>query len=74
MKELSYNQKNAVMRVLLDIIYADERIDYRETAYYNKLAEELDLPEEAKENVMKNTTVRRNLAIVKADHHSRFCY
>ncbi len=27
MKELSYNQKNAVMRVLLDIIYADERID-----------------------------------------------
>lgn len=57
MKELSYNQKNAVMRVLLDIIYADERIDYRETAYYNKLAEELDLPEEAKENVMKKSSL-----------------
>ena len=41
---LNYNQKIAVMRVLLDIIHADSRIDLRETSFFNKLLNELDLP------------------------------
>lgn len=46
MKDLSYQQKIATMRILLDIIHADGRIDARETFFFNKLKEEFDMKDE----------------------------
>lgn len=48
---LNYNQKIAVMRVLLDIIHADGRIDIRETAFFNQLLDELTLPYDTKDEI-----------------------
>ena len=45
MKTFNYQQTVAVMRILLDIINADGRIDSREVFYYNKLKETFDVPE-----------------------------
>lgn len=46
MKELSYQQKIALMRILLDIIHADGKIDARETFFFNKMKDELNLIDE----------------------------
>ena len=37
MKEFTYQEKIAMMRILLDIIHADGRIDARETFFFNQL-------------------------------------
>ena len=37
-----------MMRILLDIINADGRIDVRETALFNKLSKDFELGEDAK--------------------------
>ena len=47
MINLNFQQKIAVLRILLDIINADGRIDEREIFYFNKIAKVLDVPEEA---------------------------
>ena len=52
MDVLNYQQKIAVLRVLLDIIHADGRIDVRETAYFDKLLNELDLPSDSKDQIL----------------------
>lgn len=44
--EFNYSQKIAVMRVLLDIIFADSKVDYRETALFHKLQNELGLSDD----------------------------
>ena len=49
MEILNYDQKIAVMRVLLDIIHADGRVDIRETNFFYKLLDELDLPKTSKD-------------------------
>ena len=54
---LNFEQKIAVMRVLLDIIYADGRIDYRETAYFDNLLKELELPKESKEQIQRKSSL-----------------
>ena len=46
MVEFTYQQKIALMRILLDIIHADGRIDARETFFFNKLKEELELTDD----------------------------
>lgn len=46
MEILSYQQRIAILRILLDIINADGRIDEREVFFFNKVASELDLKEE----------------------------
>ena len=51
MKELSYEQKISVMRILLDLVLADGRIDERETMYFKKIAEKLDLEQSARKDV-----------------------
>lgn len=43
MVEFTYQQKIAIMRILLDIIHADGIIDARETFYFNQLKTELGL-------------------------------
>lgn len=40
-----------MMRILLDIINADGRIDVRETALFNKLAKDFELSEESRTDV-----------------------
>ena len=54
---LNFNQKIAVMRVLLDIIYADGRIDYRETLLFDDLLSKLDLPSESKEQIQRKSSL-----------------
>jgi len=54
---LNFNQKIAVMRVLLDIIYADGRIDYRETLLFDDLLTKLGLPTESKEQIQRKSSL-----------------
>lgn len=54
---LNYNQKIAVMRVLLDIIHADGRIDIRETAFFDQLLDELTLPYDAKVEISRKSSL-----------------
>ena len=51
MKELTYNERIAVMRILWDIILADKKIDSREHLLFGEIAESLDLGELAKQEV-----------------------
>jgi uncharacterized tellurite resistance protein B-like protein len=51
MKELKYNERIAVMRILLDIIMADNRIDGREKQLFEETGKELGLDESAKQGV-----------------------
>ena len=51
MEEFNYQQKISMMRILLDIINADGRIDVRETALFNKLAEDFELEDESRTDV-----------------------
>lgn len=46
MVEYTYQQKIAIMRILLDIIHADGKIDARETFFFDKLKDEFQLAEE----------------------------
>lgn len=41
--EYTYNQKMAIVRLLMDIISIDGKIDARETFYFEKVKEELGL-------------------------------
>ena len=54
---LNYNQKIAVMRVLLDIIHADGRVDVRETNFFYKLLDELDLPKTSKDEISRKSSL-----------------
>ena len=54
---LNYNQKIAVMRVLLDIIHADGHIDVRETSFFNKLLDELALPYDTKDKISRKSSL-----------------
>ena len=54
---LNNDQKIAVMRVLLDIIYADGRVDIRETAYYSDLLKELHLSAEFEELIQRKSSL-----------------
>lgn len=51
MVEYTYQQKIAIMRILLDIIHADGIIDARETFFFEKLKDEFQLAEEDHEVV-----------------------
>lgn len=54
MEEYSYQQKIAMMRILLDIIHADGYIDARELHFFNELKEIFSL-EDADHDVVKET-------------------
>ena len=41
--EYTFQQKIAIMRILLDIIHADGAIDARETFFFNKLKEKFEI-------------------------------
>lgn len=63
MEDFDYQQKISIMRILLDIINADGRIDVRETALFNKLAADFALDESAREDVDKKLSILALLEI-----------
>ena len=62
MEVFTYQQKIAMMRILLDIIHADGRIDAREMFYFGQLKEEFQLPEESHKDVEEKNSL---LALVQ---------
>ena len=54
---LNNDQKIAIMRVLLDIIYADGRTDIRGTAYYSDILNELHLSAEYEELIQRKSSL-----------------
>ena len=63
--EYKYNQKMAIVRLLLDIIGIDEKIDERETLYFEKVKKELSLSPEDHFKV-KNFSTLLSLSILKS--------
>lgn len=63
MEEFNYQQKISMMRILLDIINADGRIDVRETALFNKLSKDFELDKESKSDVDKKLSILALLEI-----------
>lgn len=51
MKELEYEQKIAVMRILLDVVLADNKIDERENEFYERICEHIYLDESSHDDV-----------------------
>ncbi|WP_455519621.1 hypothetical protein [Porphyromonas sp.] len=57
MKPFNYQQRVAVLRILQDVIYADGRIDIRETELFEKLKQELCITEQIQEDVQSRSTL-----------------
>lgn len=55
--DFNYNQKIAVMRVLLDIIFADSKVDYRETNLFRELQNELGLSDEDVKSLSEKSAI-----------------
>ena len=63
MVEYSYQQKIAILRILLDIIHADGIIDARETFFFNQLKDQFGLADEDHENVKRKNSLLALLQI-----------
>lgn len=57
MKDLNYEQKTAVLRILMDIVIADFRIDEREQRFFEWICRELDLDESVRLDVEKKNSL-----------------
>lgn len=57
MIEFSYQQKIALMRILLDIIHADGIIDAREIFFFDKLKKEFDLTDDDHDTVKEKNSL-----------------
>lgn len=57
MKELTYNERIAIMRILKDIILADNRIDDRERLLFSDIAKVLNIDETARQDVEKQNSL-----------------
>ncbi len=62
--EYTYNQKMAIVRLLLDIINVDGKIDGRETFYFEKVKNELDLSPQDHFRISNYSTLQ-SLSIIK---------
>lgn len=65
--DFTYQQKIAMMRILLDIINADGVVDVRETYYFNQLMEEFEMSEDDRAIVDKKNSL---LALVQLNDMS----
>lgn len=74
MKSFTYQQKIAIMRILLDIIHADGRIDSREVYYYNKLKDEFSLTDEAHSDVEKKNSLMALAQIKEFDEEQKVLF
>lgn len=68
MKKLNYEQKIAVLRILMDIAMADYRIDEREQQFFDWNCQELDLGESARVDMEKKNSL---LALMDVKNFSR---
>ena len=66
--DFTYQQKIAMMRILLDIINADGIVDVRETYYFNQLMEEFEMSEDDRAIVDKKNSL---LALVQLNDMSK---
>ena len=57
MKIFTYAQKVSMMRILMDLVLADGRIDERETAYFDRIAGLLGLDNNARKDVDKKNSL-----------------
>ena len=71
MERLNFQQKIAVMRILLDIINADGRIDERETFYFNKVAKLLGINEDHRSEVNGSNSLLCLLEIANFDERQK---
>lgn len=63
MVEYSYQQKLAIMRILLDIIHADGIIDAREKFFFDQLKDQFELTDEDHEAVRQKNSLLALLQI-----------
>jgi len=71
--EFTYQQKIAIMRILLDIIHADGIIDARETFFFEQLRKEFNLPIKAhKEVKAKNSLIALSQIKLLSDEQKRY--
>lgn len=71
MVEYSYQQKLAIMRILLDIIHADGIIDAREKYFFDQLKEQFELTEEDHEAVKQKNSLLALLQIRDFDEDQK---
>ena len=62
MQQFNYQQKIAMMRILLDVIHADGKIDARDMFYFNELKKELEVPDDSQKDVEEKNSL---LALVQ---------
>ena len=55
--EYTFQQKIAIMRILLDIIHADGIIDVRETFFFDKLKEKFELQDDDHELIKSKNSL-----------------
>ena len=63
MEELTYRERIAVMRILLDIVWADHRLDSREKALFDDIAAQLGLDHSARKDVEEQNSLLALLEI-----------
>ncbi|MGH6668200.1 hypothetical protein R3O55_010515 [Bacteroides hominis] len=71
MEIFTYQQKIAMMRILLDIIHADGRIDAREMFYFGQLKEEFQLSEESHNDVEEKNSLLALVQIKSFDNEQK---
>lgn len=71
MEAFSYQQKIAIMRILLDIVHADGFIDERELFYFNQLKEYFELTDEDHEIVNHKNSLLALSQIRKFDEEQK---
>lgn len=71
MEIFTYQQKIAMMRILLDIIHADGRIDAREMFYFGQLKEGFQLSEESHNDVEKKNSLLALVQIKSFDNEQK---
>lgn len=65
MTNLNFQQKIAILRILLDIINADGRIDERETYFFDKVSKTLGITKEDRKYVNESNSL---LCVVEINH------
>ncbi|OFQ08379.1 hypothetical protein HMPREF2955_03225 [Prevotella sp. HMSC073D09] len=71
MTVFNYQQKVAMMRILLDIIHADGRIDAREVFYFNQLKEKFEISEDSRRDVEEKNSLMALAQIKMFDNEQK---
>ncbi|MDO4971110.1 MAG: hypothetical protein Q4E41_03330 [Bacteroidales bacterium] len=71
--DFNHSQKISIMRVLLDIIYADSRVDYRETQLFEDLLIKLNLCKDDAKLIDKKSAIL-SLTDIKDFNEQQKCF